>query len=38
MLWCSIMNMWCKDMDEDDKETICCDGNCKGCENSEEVN
>lgn len=36
-LWCEVMNMWCSDMDEEDKEIACCDGNCKGCENSQEV-
>ena len=37
MLWCTVMNMWCKDMDDEDKAMCCCDGRCRGCENVAEV-
>lgn len=37
MLWCLMKNMWCSDMDEEDRSSLCCDGQCKGCIFSEEV-
>lgn len=37
MPWCSVMNMWCKDMEDEDKEMCCCDGRCRGCEDAEEI-
>jgi hypothetical protein len=26
MLWCLMKNMWCSDMDEEDRSSLCCDG------------
>lgn len=37
MRWCSAMNMWCSDMDEEDVDNIGCDGECYACELCEEV-
>jgi hypothetical protein len=37
MLWCLMKNMWCSDMNEEDRTSLCCDGQCKGCIFSEEV-
>ena len=37
MKWCSIMNMWCSDIDEEDMANIGCDGDCRHCEECEEV-
>ena len=37
MKWCSIMNMWCSDIDEEYKDNIGCDGDCRDCEECEEV-
>lgn len=36
-LWCSILNMFCSDTDQEDKEDICCDGDCANCAYSENV-
>ena len=37
MKWCSVMNMWCSDMDYEDVDSIGCDGECFACEVCEEV-
>lgn len=38
MRWCNVINMWCNDVDDDDKENFCqCDGDCKNCDCSEEL-
>lgn len=37
MKWCSYMNMWCSDMDEEDFDDIGCDGECKYCNDCEDV-
>ena len=37
MLWCNGMNCWCSDMETEDKEMCGCDGNCKGCEECEDI-
>ena len=37
MKWCNVMNMWCSDMDDEDVENLGCNGNCKGCEECEEI-
>ena len=37
MKWCNVMNMWCSDMDEEDIAFACCDGECCGCDECEEV-
>lgn len=37
MLWCKNINMWCEDMDEEDKAFCCCDGCCRSCEDSERI-
>lgn len=37
MKWCNLMNMWCSDMDEEDFENACCDGECSGCDECVEV-
>ena len=29
--WCSLMNMWCSDMDSEDIENADCDGVCEEC-------
>ena len=35
--WCNVMNMWCSDMDEEDCNNAQCDGDCKNCEECEEI-
>ena len=30
--WCTIMNMWCDEMDDEDIETAGCDSECCDCE------
>ena len=37
MKWCSLINMWCSDMDDEDIYNIGCDGDCRRCEECEEV-
>jgi hypothetical protein len=32
MKWCNILNMFCDDIEEEEKEFIQCDGDCKNCE------
>ena len=37
MKWCNLMNMWCSDMDDEDIENANCNGNCRWCEECEEI-
>ena len=37
MKWCNVMNMWCSDMDDEDIDNACCDGQCYRCEECEEI-
>lgn len=37
MLWCNEADMWCKNMDDEDKAICFCDGYCRRCEESEEI-
>lgn len=32
MKWCNEINMWCSDIEEEEREMIDCDGDCKNCE------
>lgn len=36
MKWCSYMNMWCSDMDDEDIEIAGCDGECNCCDDCED--
>lgn len=37
MRWCDLLNMWCFDIEESEKDAIGCDGDCRHCENSTAV-
>lgn len=37
MKWCSVINMWCCDMDEEEYDFCDCYGDCESCEDCEEV-
>lgn len=37
MKWCGYMNMWCSDMDDEDIKMAGCDGECKCCDDCEEM-
>ena len=32
MYWCKIIDMWCKDMDDEDRSFCECYGDCKNCD------
>lgn len=38
MKWCNLMNMWCSDMDEEDLDNAGCEGDCKSCDECDDVN
>lgn len=35
MWWCNVLNMWCTDMDEEDRDYCGCDGDCRNCDDCE---
>ena len=37
MKWCNVINMWCDDMDDEEIDLIDCDGDCRNCDQCEEV-
>lgn len=37
MKWCNYINMWCSDMDEEDFDSIPCDGDCEDCCECEQI-
>lgn len=35
--WCAVCDVWCDELDDEDKGLIGCDGNCRGCESEEKI-
>ncbi len=38
MNWCSLLNMWCSDVEDEEFEMNDCFGDCRNCEYREIVN
>lgn len=37
MNWCSLLNMWCNDVEEEEFEMADCFGDCRNCDHRETV-